>query len=204
MQAVLDWLTSLPLGALYSMLALAAALENIVPPLPADTVVAFGAFLAARGQGSPIVSFLSTWGGNLAGAATMFWVGRRFGTEVIRRRIPGLAGERAEQRLRKLHGRYGLAALFLSRFVPGVRAVVPPFAGALRLPAVPSLILMGLASGLWYALITWIAFRIGYSWDALVERVSSLNRTAGIVAGVLLALGLAILLIRRRRAHHES
>ena len=203
MDALLDWLAGLPLAALYVSLALAAALENVVPPVPADTVVAFGAFLAARGQGSVLASFLSTWSGNLVGAAIMFWAGRRYGAEFIKRRIPGLRGERAEERIRALHGRYGLGALFISRFLPGIRAVVPPFAGALRLPAVPSLLLMGVASGLWYGAITWVAFRVGGSWESLVERVSSLNRTVGIAAAGLAVLGIAAWLIVRHRRQAE-
>lgn len=199
MDAVLEWLSALPVAALYSMLALAAALENIFPPLPADTVVAFGAFLAARGQGTAVASFLATWLGNLTGAAIMYWVGRRYGSDFIRRRIPGLKGEDAERRLRALHGKYGLAALFLSRFLPGVRAVVPPFAGALHLPMIPSLLAMGTASGLWYGAITWLAFRVGSSWEALVDSVKSLNRTVGIAAAIVVGLAVVAWLVLRRR-----
>ena len=199
MDGVLQWLSELPVVALYAMLAAAAALENIFPPLPADTVVAFGAFLAARGQGTAVASFLSTWLGNLLGATIMYWVGRRYGADFIRHRIPGLAGEEAERRLRAMHGKYGLAALFISRFLPGVRALVPPFAGALGLPMIPALAVMGLASGLWYGAITWLAFRVGSSWDALVESVKSLNRTVGIAAVVVVALGIVTWLVLRRR-----
>jgi membrane protein DedA with SNARE-associated domain len=199
MEAVLQWLSQLPVAALYAILGLAAALENIFPPLPADTVVAFGAFLAARGQGTAVASFLATWLGNLIGAAIMYWVGRRYGSDVIRNRIPGLKGDDAERRLRALHGKYGLAALFISRFLPGVRAIVPPFAGALHLPVIPSLAVMGTASGLWYGAITWLAFRVGSSWEALVESVKSLNRGVGIAAAIVVALVLVAWLVLRSR-----
>lgn len=201
MQDFLGWLTGLPIAAVYAALGLAAALENIFPPLPADTVVAFGAFLAARGHGSVAGSFLSTWTGNLIGAGIMYWVGRRYGAAFIRRHIPGLGGARAEQRMRAMHGKYGLAALFISRFLPGLRAVVPPFAGALRLPAIPALVVMGAASGLWYGAITWLAFSVGSSWDALLERMGSLNRTIGIAAGGIAVIGVGVwLLLRHRRS----
>lgn len=200
--AVLEWLTGLPLVALYSALAAAAALENIFPPLPADTVVAFGAFLAARGRGSVMASFLSTWGGNLVGAAIMYGVGRRFGPGFTHR-IPGLKDGRSAERIRRLHGKYGLVALFLSRFIPGVRAVVPPFAGALRLPAPRALLIIGLASGIWYGVVTWLAFSVGHSWDSLVARVTSLNRTVGLVAAAVALLGLLMWLVVRRRTRAQ-
>ena len=167
MQGVLDWLSALPTAALYSMMAIAAALENVFPPLPADTVVAFGAFLAAQGEGTMLGSFLATLFGNMAGASLMYAAGRRYGAEQIEKRLLKDKGAAAEQRLRALYAKYGMFALFLSRFVPGVRAIVPPFAGALKLPFIPALLAMTLASGMWYALVAWLAFRVGSDWEAL-------------------------------------
>ena len=65
---LLDWFAELPPLALYFALAFAAGIENVFPPLPSDTVVAFGSFIAARGKASPLLTYLSTLSGNLAGA----------------------------------------------------------------------------------------------------------------------------------------
>ena len=54
LHSILDWFSGLPPAALYLALAFAAGIENVFPPLPSDTVVAFGSFIAARGQASPI------------------------------------------------------------------------------------------------------------------------------------------------------
>src|SRR4051794_31351477 len=167
MQGILDGLASVPPVTLYAVMFVVAALENVFPPIPADTVVAFGSFLAARGEGTIVGSFLATWIGNLAGASVMYGAGRRFGAERIERHLMKNKGESAETRLRELYERYGMGALFLSRFVPGVRAVVPLFAGAIRLPFLPALAVMGIASGIWYGLISFLAFRIGADWSAL-------------------------------------
>ena len=77
------WLTSLPPLALYAALAASAAAENVFPPLPADTIIAFGAFLAAHGEASLAGAFLATWLGNVGGAVLMYYLGRRFGAVVI-------------------------------------------------------------------------------------------------------------------------
>ncbi|HET9798376.1 MAG TPA: VTT domain-containing protein, partial [Gemmatimonadaceae bacterium] len=158
---LVQWLSGVPLGALYLLMALFAAVENVFPPVPADTIVALGSWLAARGQGSPLWAFLATWFGNVAGASAMYFVGRRHGSAWMRRRFPSLADERGERRLRELHGKYGTLSLLLSRFIPGVRALVPPFAGALHLPPVTSLAAIAIASGVWYGLVSYVAFRAG-------------------------------------------
>jgi len=196
---LIAWLTSVPLGVLYLIMALFAAVENIFPPIPADTVVALGSWLAARGQGSPVWAFLSVWIGNIAGAAAMYFVGRRHGTVWIERRFPKIADEKSENRFRELHRKYGAASLFLSRFIPGVRALVPPFAGALRLPAMSSLVSIAVASGIWYGLVSYLAFRAGAAdWNALTGRISSVGRWIAVGAGVVLAAGALAWWVRQR------
>jgi membrane protein DedA with SNARE-associated domain len=202
MDAALAWLSGLPPAALYLALAVIAALENVFPPLPSDTVVAFGSFLAARGQGTMLGAFLSTWIGSVGGALAVYWVGRRFAADEMRKRLLRYGGERAEQRVELLYKRRGMVAIFLSRFLPGARAIVPPFAGALRLPPIPVAAAMGSASAIWYGLITILAYRVGADWDAFRARLAELSRGTAIVAAALVALiALGVLIVRvvRRR-----
>jgi membrane protein DedA with SNARE-associated domain len=199
MQGMLDWLAALPIAALYASMFLAAAVENVFPPIPADTIVAFGSFLAARGQGTILGAFLTTLLGNMTGAAIMYGAGRRYGAERMERRLLKDKGAAAEGKLRALYDRYGMLALFFSRFVPGVRAIVPPFAGALKLPFAPSLIVMGLASGIWYGLVAWLAFRVGSDWDALQRSIKQYGTIMAAVTIGLIAIGAIVWFFRRRK-----
>lgn len=200
MADIFAWLTSLPPVALYLALALVAAIENVFPPIPADTVVALGAFLAARGEASPVLTFGATFVGNMSGVALTFWLGRRYGSAWIARRFFRKSDESAaEQRLQALHTRFGAAALVGSRFLPGFRAVVPPLAGALRLPPVSSLLAMSVASAAWYGTLTWLGFRIGGDLEALAARIREMNRILGLAALVVASLIVAVWLVRRRR-----
>jgi membrane protein DedA with SNARE-associated domain len=203
-EAFLDRLASMPVPALYAALAVVAALENVFPPVPADTVVAFGSFLAARGQGTALGVFLTTWAGNVAGAMLIYVLGRRYGAERLERRLLGDRASAAESRLRALYGRYGLAALFVSRFLPGVRALVPPFAGALRIPAIRTALAMGAASAVWYGAISYLAFRIGADWEALSQTVARYSRAAALIGFALAIAGIALWLLLRRRREARS
>jgi membrane protein DedA with SNARE-associated domain len=193
---LLDWFAHLPKVLLYVALAVTAGIENVFPPLPSDTVVAFGSFIAARGQASPLLTFAATLVGNLAGAMLMYWVGARYGAERVLRRFGAAAGGR--ERLERLYARWGIAAIAISRFLPGVRAIVPPVAGALRLGAVRSLVAMGVASGLWYGGITYLAFTAGANFDALQARIASSQRWVGIIASTIVLAGLLLWWLRRR------
>lgn len=198
MQQLLDWVAALPALALYAALAATAAIENVFPPFPADTVVAFGSFLAARGEGSILAVFLATWLGNVAGAALMYALGRRYGATLLHGRLLR-AGPDTEARIDALYRRYGIWALALSRFIPGVRAIVPPFAGALKLSPVRALLAMGLASGIWYGAITVLAYRLGSSWEELQGAVTRAGTWLAVGASAIVTLVAAVVLLRRRR-----
>ena len=199
LKAILDWLASLPPLTLYITLGASAAIENVFPPFPADTVVAFGSFLAARGKGSMVGSFVATFTGNMIGATAMYVLGREYGPSILQRFVRGDV-EQTRARMKTLYGKYGYAALFLSRFIPGVRSIVPPFAGAAHIPTVPAILIMAVASAIWYGMITWLAFTAGANWEVFSTKLASVGRVVAIVAGAILLIVGTVHLARRRRA----
>jgi membrane protein DedA with SNARE-associated domain len=201
-QSIFEWLVTLPPTPLYVVLALTAAIENVIPPFPADLVVAFGSFLVAQGgRGTLTLVAFCTWFGNVAGAMLMYAVGRRYGAERLERRLAGRHAESWDRRIHRMFDRYGTLAVFVSRFVPGVRALVPVVAGAVRAPAIRTALLIGLASAIWYGTITYIAFRVGSNWQMLSQLISRYSTTAGILGAAILGVGVAawLLVTRRRR-----
>ena len=132
-EAIIDWLSGLPIGTLYLAIGVISAIENIFPPFPADVVVAFGSFLAARGKASPYSTFLVSWLGNLSGASLMYYVGRRYGSSAFMSRLERWTGQGAEQRLMSLYGRYGLPAGMRERRTRAARAVASTRAHASRI-----------------------------------------------------------------------
>ena len=199
MTSVLAWLASLPPATLYIILALVAATENFLPPIPADVIVAFGSFLAARADRSPAPTIIAVVVGNVGGALAMLALGRRYGSAWIRQHLNRVMGESAEQRVQHWYNRYGLPALFLSRFLPGVRAVVPPLAGAIRVPVGGAIAAIAIASTIWYASLALIAYRLGSEWDRIMEAMKQFQMVAAIVAGAIVAVGFLVWHVVRRR-----
>ena len=186
------------------MLALLSAVENVLPPVPSDAAVALGAFLSHRGLTTPLLVFLVTWSANLVGAAAVYVAARKYGrrlfaTQTGRR----LLAPRSLAIIEREYLRFGTVGIFLSRFLPGIRAVVPPFAGLVGLGVARTLVPMGIASAIWYGGITALGAFIGGSWDRIVEIVAGVNRTMGIAAGVLAVVGIVWYLRHRRRRARE-
>jgi membrane protein DedA with SNARE-associated domain len=203
LETIAGWLGDLPLGTLYAAIGALSAFENFFPPFPSDAVIALGSFLANRAHGSAVTVFLLGWIGNVVGAGVTYALGRRFGAKAFLRRIERYAGPDAEDRIRKLHKKYGFPGLFVSRFLPGVRAIVPPFAGAMRLPAFKVMLSVASASAVWFALITFLAFRAGDNWDLAQRYMVRSGKVAGAVATAIVLLVVAIWLWRRQTRQHE-
>ncbi|MBA2457741.1 MAG: TerB family tellurite resistance protein [Gemmatimonadales bacterium] len=186
------------------MLALLAAVENVVPPVPSDAAVALGAFLSHRGLTEPFAVFLVTWTANLLGAAAVYVAARRYGRRLFAtptgRR---LLAPRSLALIEREYLRFGTVGIFISRFLPGIRAVVPPFAGLVGLGAWRTLIPMAIASAIWYGGITLAGSLIGAEWQRIVGVLADVNRTLGIVTVLAIAAGALWYWVRRRRRAGE-
>src|SRR3990170_1623131 len=199
LESITTWLGNLPISTLYVAIAGLSAFENFFPPFPSDGVIAFGSFLASRAQGSPLMVFLLGWFGNVAGAMVTYTLARRFGSDIILKRLERHVGPAAENRMMVLIDRYGFGGLFVSRFLPGVRAIVPPFAGAMRLPGWKVFLAVASASAVWFGVITFLAFRAGDNWELLQYYLWRSGQWAGLISGALVALIVGIWLHRRRK-----
>jgi membrane protein DedA with SNARE-associated domain len=203
LHSLTGWLGDLPLGSLYMAIGVLSAFENFFPPFPSDAVIAFGSFLADRAHGSAITVFLLGWFGNVAGAGITYTLGRRFGSKAFLRRIEKYAGPDAEVRIKRLHKKYGFMGLFVSRFLPGVRAIVPPFAGAMRLPAFKVMLSIASASAVWFGLITFLAFRAGDNWDVVEHYLVRSGKVAGMIAIAIVVIAVGIWLWKRQAKKRE-
>jgi membrane protein DedA with SNARE-associated domain len=205
MNAFLDtlqgWVATLPIGGLYALLGVIAFIEGIFPPVPADVVVALGSFLAARRGASFTATAASIVIGSVAGAMVVYAVARRFGAVWLHERLKKAGIDNLEQRLEVMYSKYGMTALFVSRFLPGLRAVTPPMAGATRIPPIRTALVFLLASSVWYGAISWIAFTVGDDWDQMQRMVRRFARQVGVVAAIAAALiAIIVIVVLRRRA----
>ena len=199
LDAFLDWLSGLPAPAVYATLAVLSAVENVFPPVPADVAVALGAFLAHRGEVNAVLLGTLCWLANCVSAAGTYLLGRRYGASFFgagwrRSMLP----PEAMRALRDAYDRHGVLGIFVSRFLPGVRAAVTPFAGIAGLDPVRALLPAAAASAIWYALLIAAGTTLGLQWAAvraLVERVTGVLT----IVGVLAAAAAVVWLVRRRR-----
>ena len=184
----------------YAVLALSAFLENVLPPVPGDTVVVFAAYLAGRGALDWLPVYAATCLGGTAGFVLMYaigrWQGRGFqqGGGWRARVFPQRRLQRAERWLR----RYGAWLVLANRFLSGVRSVIALSAGFAGLGWVTVAGLGLLSMALWNGLLLYAGLALGENWERVSGLLSRYNRA--VIALLLIgaaAIGLRLWLRRR-------
>jgi uncharacterized tellurite resistance protein B-like protein len=141
---------------------------------------------------------------NLAGAIAVYFVARRYGRRLFATKVGRrLLAPRSLAVIEREYLRFGVAGIFVSRFLPGIRAVVPPFAGLVGLSPLRTFLPMAIASGIWYGSITILGTLIGSNWERINQIVTGINRTLGIATLLVVVVGLVWYRLRRRRRQRE-
>ena len=184
----------------YAAVTVSAFLENVIPPVPGDTVVVFSAYLVGRGVLAWAPVYAATCVGGTAGFMVMYYIGFSRGRAFVghsRNRFFGpeqLA--RAEEWLR----RYGSWLVLANRFLSGIRSVIALTAGLGNLSWGRVALLGGLSMALWNGLLLYAGMLLGSNWESVTAALRQYNQA------VAALLGLALLALlwrrwRRRRAN---
>jgi membrane protein DedA with SNARE-associated domain len=160
--------------------------ENAGLPLPGETILILASFLAYQGQQLhlPWVILIGigacTMGDNLG-----YWIGRRGGRPLLEKwkhffRIGDDAIKAGEEFLQ----RRGSAAIFLARFIVGMRIVAGPLAGVLRMEWKRFLAANAAGAVAWVMVVSGAGYFFGSQYQAL----------AGVVKQTELVIFLAVVL----------
>jgi membrane protein DedA with SNARE-associated domain len=115
----------------YAAILVIVLLGNAGVPAPEESVLVLGGYLAWHGRlHLPLVIIVGVVSASI-GDNLGFWAGRRYGQRAVAR-LP-LPPARVAQ-AQAFIARYGTRAVFFARFVPGLRTVAGPLAGAGGLP----------------------------------------------------------------------
>jgi membrane protein DedA with SNARE-associated domain len=134
-------------------------LENAGIPLPGETIVLLGGFLAGNGELDIKIVFASATAGAVLGDNCGYWLGRWGGMNLLRRlshwfHIPETEILRAQDKFRHNADR----AVFLGRFITFLRIFAGPLAGMAGM-AYPRFLWWNVAGA-----VTWAVVMLGLSY----------------------------------------
>jgi membrane protein DedA with SNARE-associated domain len=187
----------------YWAVAAALLLENLGVPLPGETVLLLASLLAYTERDLRIgwiivVGTAATIAGSMLGYAIGDYGGRPL---LERYRYVFHASDVALGRSEELFARYGAFTIFFARFVFGLRVIVGPMAGVLRMPWKKFAIFNLLGAALWVTVISFVGYNFGSQW----RRLMYFMRRFDLALGAVFVLIAAVLWWRnRQRKHFES
>jgi len=186
----------------YGAIFVVVVLGNIGFPVPEETILALGGYLAQRGTlrlGIVIaIGILSAVTGDGLG----YWLGRRYGRRALERygRWVYVTPARLEKACAFV-SRYGAWAVFCARFVAGLRFLAGPLAGATGLRPLAFAAGNVLGACLFVPTVVGLGYLlgrvIGDDIDRLVRRVEHLALGVAIVLMVVVVVA-RVLRARRR------
>lgn len=171
----LEYLQSLPGILVYLFLGLSAFVENIFPPIPGDTITAFGALLVGIGGLSFFGVYFSTTLGSLLGFLLLFQIGAFLGRRFFIKKNIRFFNHKDILKAEEWFGKYGYYLIALNRFFPGIRSAIAVVAGILHLKRVRVCLLAFLSCSVWNLIWISLGYGLGSNWDVIEAHLKDLR-----------------------------
>jgi len=186
----------------YALVAAAAAVEYIFPPIPGDTVALFAVALAVRAQLHWVLVYLSMTLGALLGGLGAWgfglWLANNEDSWPSFLKTPGAT--RALDAVRRGYEQHGGMYLVVNRFLPALRAFFFVGAGLSRMSAGPVIVFGGISAALWNALLMGLGYAVGNNWDVLRDLAERYAAATLILIVLAVIAGVGRFLWEGRRA----
>ena len=169
--------------------ALLTALENLIPPVPSEVVLPLAGYLASQDRLTLAGAVIAATVGSLIGAIVIYEGSAAVGNERMRailERVPLMDADDVDQ-AESWFDRHGGAAVFLGRFVPGVRSLVSIPAGIRTMPRWRFWLYTTAGSALWNAGFVLAGYFLGSAWTSVGEYSDWINYVIIAAVAVLVA-----------------
>jgi membrane protein DedA with SNARE-associated domain len=176
----------------------------VIPPIPSEVILPLAGFRARTGSLNVLAVWPAATAGSVLGALLLYGLGAWLGYDRLHR----LAGRRwfvfvSRRDLERgdaIFDRHGGKVVLLARCVPFLRSVVSIPAGISGMPLLRFVVLTAIGSGVWNAAFIALGWALGENW----EQVEGVLGPVSYVVLALLAVGLAVLVVRRLRSRSEA
>jgi membrane protein DedA with SNARE-associated domain len=197
-QEIVQLIYSLPSTAIYLVFFTIAYVENIIPPIPGDVLVAFGGYLAAESIVGLVPILLLTTVASVIGFMNMYWFGKKWGEhiEVSEKQLWWLRFIPINYlgKVQAWMGRWGIGVVLANRFLAGTRSVISLAAGLSNTRVGLTIIASTISSVLWNGVLLGFGWFVHENWMLVGDYLSIYGR---IILGLIVLFFVIRLIIRR-------
>lgn len=200
-QELIQWIQGQPPLSIYIVFFLVAYIENVVPPIPGDVLVAFGGYLAAESVIGLMPVFVLTTIASVIGFMTMYWLGSHWGAQIEKQKerfwMMRFIPLKYMNKVREWMGRWGLGVVMANRFLAGTRSVISLTAGISHTAVWGTILSSTISSLLWNAILLGFGWIVHENWQVIGEYLSIYGR-------IILALIAAFIIIRLLTSYYRK
>lgn len=188
----------------YWVIFFGVMLENAGLPIPGETVLLFAGLLSFQGEMNLWRAMVTGFVAASIGDSIGYGLGRYAGTPFVEKYVDRFSTLRrmftkAQARFRK----YGHWAVFVGRFITGLRVFAGPLAGIFRMSYWRFLIFNFSGAVVWAMAAVTVGYLFGSSWESLVHFVEAFHRLTLIALAVLILSAAAAHYLRGKKSQKE-
>lgn len=197
-QQIVEWIQTLSPLYIYLMFTIVAYLENIVPPVPGDVLVAFGGYLAAE----QIILFIPvltlTTVASVVGFMSMYAIGWYFGDRIEQERnrfwLMRFIDVKYFDKINRWMSRWGQGVILANRFLAGTRSAISLAAGITKTKIYSTVISSFISSILWNTILLSFGWVVHENWQVIGHYLN----VYGWIVLIMIAIGIVARLIYKR------
>lgn len=175
-QEIVQLIETLPPLSIYLVFFLVAYLENVIPPIPGDVLVAFGGYLAAESVIGLVPVLLLTTIASVIGFMTMYWIGHRWGEQIEQKRkgvrVLRFIPVKYLNKVRSWMQKWGVGVVLANRFLAGTRSVISLAAGLGHTRISSTILCSTISSVLWNGILLGFGWVVHENWQLIGEYLS--------------------------------
>ena len=167
------------------------AIENIFPPIPSEVILLFGGFMTTYTKLNILGMVIASTFGSLIGALALYYIGRVFNKERLKKIISGKIGKVLRLKNSDIDkadhwfDTKGNKTVFFCRFIPIVRSLISIPAGMSKMPMLKFLVYTILGSLIWNLVLIVIGSIVGENWVSILNIFDTYSHLVVIVLAVV-------------------
>ena len=186
------------------------AIENIFPPIPSEVILVFGGFMTTYTSLNIPIMVLAATLGSLLGAIVLYYIGKIFNKERLKRIISGKIGKVLRLKASDIEkadhwfDTKGNKTVFFCRFIPIVRSLISIPAGMSEMPMQKFLIYTILGSLIWNTVLIIVGSIVGDKWETIVGYLDNFSNIILIILVIIFIVAIYYWFVIRKKKQSKK
>lgn len=184
------------------------AIENIFPPIPSEVILLFGGFMTTYTNLNIIMMVISATLGSLFGALLLYYVGKIFNKEKLKKIVSGKVGRILRLKTTDIDkadnwfDTKGNKTVFFCRFIPLVRSLISIPAGMSEMPIFRFIVYTLFGSLIWNIVLIVLGSIVGENWTSILNILNTYSHVVVIIL-IIIFISLLWLFYSKRRNNNK-